>query len=327
MSSKGTVEFGILHTLANFGLVVMDSSYWQKAYSADIAAAVPGYILGGVRYFGLPWCIGTIMGLAAVGLQTNPIWPAFGRALSTDEQNNGLPLAYTALATAGKGGAVAVVILIFMAVTSTTSAQLVAVSSIVSSDVFHTYLKRDATDRQVIRVSHWACIGFAVFSSGFSVMLYYVGISLTWTLYFLGIITCPATVTLPLTVLWKRQTRLAAIASPIAGIVAGLVVWSTTAQAYAGSKLDVTTTGQLLPCLWGTITTAVLPAILSPVLSLALPQPDFEWERFSEIQLIQPSRSTGIDSFKPEAQASSAAASPSASGTASPSTTDPTPSQ
>ncbi|EPQ25824.1 uncharacterized protein PFL1_06691 [Pseudozyma flocculosa PF-1] len=255
MTSKGAVEFGILHTLGNFGLVVMDSSYWQKAYSADIAAAVPGYILGGVLYFGLPWCIGTTMGLAGVGLQAsnNPIWPAVGRALSTDEQNNGLPLAYAALATAGKGGAVAVVVLIFMAVTSTTSAQLIAVSSIVSSDVYHSYVRRNATDAQVIRVSHLACVGFALFASAFSVMLYYVGISLTWTLYFLGIITCPAMVTLPLTVLWKRQTWAAAVVSPIAGILAGLAVWLATAQAYGNGVLDVTTTGELLPCLFAEI--------------------------------------------------------------------------
>ncbi len=93
MTSKGAVEFGILHTLGNFGLVVMDSSYWQKAYSADIAAAVPGYVLGGVLYFGLPWCLGTVMGLAGWSLQTNPIWPAYGRALSATELSSVYPSA------------------------------------------------------------------------------------------------------------------------------------------------------------------------------------------------------------------------------------------
>lgn len=287
MTSKGAVEFGILHTLGNAGLVALDSSYWQKAYSADMAAAVPGYVLGGVLYFGLPWCLGTVMGLAGLSLQTNPIWPAFGRKLSTTEMNAGLPLAYTALAVAGKGGAVAVVILIFMAVTSTTSAQLIAVSSIVSSDVYHTYIRPNATDRQVIRVSHAACIGFAIFASAFSTMLYYIGISLTWTLYFLGLITCPAMVTLPLTVLWKKQTWWAAVISPIVGMVAGIATWLATASAYGNGVLNVTTTGELLPCMWGTIVAAIVPAILSPLISWIRPEPDFNWERFSEIRLIQ----------------------------------------
>lgn len=46
MTSQGAVQFGILHTLGNWALVVMDSSYWQKAFSADMTAAAPGYILG-----------------------------------------------------------------------------------------------------------------------------------------------------------------------------------------------------------------------------------------------------------------------------------------
>lgn len=266
---------------------VMDSSYWQKAYSADIAAAVPGYVLGGVLYFGLPWCLGTVMGLAGLSLQTNPIWPAFGRHLSSKELSDGLPLAYAALAVAGKGGAVAVVILIFMAVTSTTSAQLIAVSSIVSSDVYHTYIRPKATDRQVIRVSHLACIGFAIFASAFSTMLFYVGISLTWTLYFLGLITCPAMITLPLTVLWKKQTWYAATISPVVGMAAGIATWLATASKYGGGVLDVTTTGELLPCMWGTIVAAFVPAILAPLITFIRPDPiDFAWEKFNDIKLI-----------------------------------------
>lgn len=334
MTSKGGVEFGILHTLGNFGLVgkfaalfelpptllhlanpslfpftpsslnfqlfgkiVMDSSYWQKAYSADIAAAVPGYILGGVLYFGLPWCLGTVMGLAGWSLQSNPIWPAFGRQLSNKELSEGLPLAYTALAVAGKGGAVAVVILIFMAVTSTTSAQLIAVSSIVSSDVYHTYIHPKATDKQVIRVSQLSCIGFAIFASAFSTMLFYIGISLTWTFYFLGLITCPAMVTLPLTVLWKKQTWYAATISPVVGMIAGIATWLATASKYGNGVLDVTTTGALLPCMWGTIVAAFVPAILSPFITYLRPDPiDFAWEKFNDIRLIQDDSSSTLSS-------------------------------
>ncbi|KAJ1021853.1 hypothetical protein NDA16_003616 [Ustilago loliicola] len=288
MTSKGGVEFGILHTLGNFGLVVMDSSYRQKAYSADIAAAVPGYVLGGVLYFGLPWCLGTVMGLAGWSLQNNPIWPAFGRQLSNKELSDGLPLAYAALAVAGKGGAVAVVILIFMAVTSTTSAQLIAVSSIISSDVYHTYIRPRASDKQVIRVSQLSCIGFAIFASAFSTMLFYIGISLTWTLYFLGLITCPAMITLPLTVLWKKQTWYAATISPVVGMIAGIATWLATASRYGNGILDVTTTGALLPCMWGTIVAAFVPAILAPLITYVRPDPiDFAWEKFNDIRLIQ----------------------------------------
>jgi Na+/proline symporter len=182
MTSREALAFATVHTLGNFGLVLMDSSYWQKSFSADVTAAAPGYILGGLLYFGIPWGLGTVMGCVGVGLAftDSPYWPVHGRALSTSENNNGLVLPYAALATIGNAGAVAVVIVIFMAVTSTSSAQLVAVSSIVSSDIYHTYINPKATERQIINVSRAACIGFALIGSAVSVGVFYAELSLTW---------------------------------------------------------------------------------------------------------------------------------------------------
>lgn len=124
MSSHGAIAFGTLHTLGNFGLVLLDSSYWQKAFSADVTAAAPGYILGGILYFGIPWALGTVAGCVGLGLDYShsPYWPVKGRTLSMSENNNGLILPYAGLAATGAAGAVAVVIVIFMACTSTLSA-------------------------------------------------------------------------------------------------------------------------------------------------------------------------------------------------------------
>ena len=287
MTAPGALQFGVNHTLGNLGLVIMDSSYWQRAYSADIAAAVPGYIAAGILYFSVPALLGGVVGLAAVGLSAsnNPIWPAAGRALSATELNNGLPLAYTAQAVAGKGGAVATLILIFMAVTSTTSAQLVAVGSIVSSDIFHTYISPNASEKAIIRMTHFGVVLFAVLATVLATVFQVIGLSLIWTLYFLGIIVCPGMVTLALTVLWKKQTWAAAVISPVIGIIGGLATWLATANHYYG-ELTVTSTGELLPCLWGTIVSSVVPALLSPTISYAFPREEFIWERFNDIRLI-----------------------------------------
>ena len=286
MTSPSAVEFGILHTLGNFGLVIMDSSYWQKAYSADHAAAVPGYLTGGVLYFGLPWCLGTVSGVAALALQSHPQWPAFGRALSETEQNAGLILPYAALTVAGNAGAVAVVIVVFMAVTSTMSAELIAVSSIVSSDIYHTYIKPHATGHEVMRVSHGACVAFAVVGCAVSVGVYYAGVSLNWTLYFLGVITCPGMVTLPLTVLWSRQSKLAAILSPLLGLAGGLATWIATAWHYGKGVISVETTGLLMPCLWGTVASAGIPIVSTVLLSVLVPSKPFSWKTFQDIRLV-----------------------------------------
>lgn len=87
---------------------------------------------------------------------------------------------------AGKGGAGAITVITFMAVTSTLSAQVIAVSSIISFDMYRTYIKPRATDRDVIRWSHYGVVFFALFAAAFSTMLHYVGADLNWTLYMLG---------------------------------------------------------------------------------------------------------------------------------------------
>lgn len=48
----------------------------------------------------------------------------------------GLVLPYAAVALLGKGGAVATLLIVFMAVTSATSSELIAVSSIFTYDLF-----------------------------------------------------------------------------------------------------------------------------------------------------------------------------------------------
>jgi Na+/proline symporter len=106
--------------------------------------------------------------------------------MTSTEVNNGLVLPYAAMAIAGKGGAAAVLVITFMAVTSTLSAQVIAVSSIISFDIYRTYIKRDATDADVIRWSHYGVVIFGTIAAAFSTLLHYVGINLGWTLYMLG---------------------------------------------------------------------------------------------------------------------------------------------
>jgi Na+/proline symporter len=106
--------------------------------------------------------------------------------MSSSEISGGLILPYFAITIAGKGGAAGILLITFMAVTSTLSAQVIAVSSIISFDIYRTYINRAATDKDVIRWSHFGVIFFAVFAAAFSTMLHYVGVDLGWTLYMLG---------------------------------------------------------------------------------------------------------------------------------------------
>ncbi|BCR82738.1 sodium:solute symporter family protein [Aspergillus chevalieri] len=283
MTSKSGILFGILHTCSNFGLVIMDTSYFIKSFSATPRAVVPGYAIGGILYFAIPWGLGTVMSSLAIGLESHPSFPTYPRRMTSSEVSGGLVLPYAAIAIAGKGGATAVLLMTFMAVTSTLSAQVIAVSSILSFDVYRLYFKKGASDRDIIRASHLGVIFFAAFAAGFSTMLHYVGIDLGWTLYMLGVVTCPGVFPMVFTVLWKHQSKAAAILSPILGIATGIAVWLGTAHHFYGS-VSVSATGGLLPCVYGTVASAFSPILYSVLITLVKPQ-NYDWSNFRQEKL------------------------------------------
>ncbi|PGH16151.1 hypothetical protein AJ79_01918 [Helicocarpus griseus UAMH5409] len=282
MTSHG-ILFGILHLCANFGLVIMDTSYFVKVFSATPSAVVPGYVVGGIAYFAIPWGLGTLMSSIVIGLENSPLFPTYPRQMTSSEVSSGLVLPYAAITIAGKGGAAAIVLIVFMAVTSTLSAQVVAVSSIISFDIYREYFNRFASDRDVIRWSHYGVVFFALFSAGFSTMLYYVGIDLQWTLYMLGVVTCPGIFPMIFTILWKRQSKAAAIVSPVLGMATGLGVWLGTAHIFGG-EVSVASTGLILPCVYGTVASAFSPILYSVIITLLKPQ-NYDWNDFSKERL------------------------------------------
>lgn len=275
--------FGIIHVLANFGLVIMDTGFFAKAFSAAPQAVVPGYIVGGIAYFGIPWCLGTLMSLSAIALESTERFPTYPRRMSTVEVSNGLVMPYAAIAIAGKGGAVAVLLITFMAVTSTISAQVISVSSIISFDIYRRYFNRDATDRDAIRWSHIGVVFFGLFSAAFSTALYYGKVDLGWTLYMLGVLTCPGIFPTVFTILWKKQSKAAAIISPLLGLATGIAVWLGSASSLYG-EVTVASTGQILPCVYGTVASALSPALYSVVISLVKPD-NYNWADFRNERL------------------------------------------
>lgn len=139
----------------------------------------------------------------------------------------------------------------------------------------------------MIIATHTGVVIFALVATAISIGLWKINLSLNWLLYMLGIITTPGMVPLLLTVLWRGQTKLAAIVAPLSGVVSGITVWLVLSAYYSGTwTVSVSTAGVLQPCMYGTIVASCVPAIVSPVLSLIKPGPRFEWEDLAHIPLV-----------------------------------------
>lgn len=304
--SKDAIIWGLILKFGNLALVVMvsqihegtlqgvsmlfakltcrqDTAFWQKSFATEVKATVPGYNIAALAVFGIPWGLGTVIGLATRAIHDTPIFPTYPGLLTATEVSSGMVMPYTIKALIGDKGIIGFFFLLFMALTSTVSSSMIAVSSILSYDIYKTYLNPKATDKQIVGVSHLTVVIHGVFITGISIALNYGGANMTWIGYLRPIISCPGIIPMILTLFWSRQTRIAAIISPVLGFFSGLAVWLATTK-YMYGHIDITTTSNPYPALYAAIASFFTPALYSVVLSLYKPY-KFDWRVFLRIEL------------------------------------------
>jgi Na+/proline symporter len=232
----------VINIVGNFGTVFCDNGYYNKAIAASPVHALPGYISGGLSWFAIPWLAATTMGLAALALETNPAFPTYPLRMAAADVSAGLVLPNAAVAMLGTGGAAATLLLIFMAVTSAMSAELIAVSSIFTYDIYQSYINPKATGKKLIYMSHTSCVIFAIIMASFSTGLHYIGISMGYLYLMMGVIISGAVLPASLTLLWSRQSWAAATFTPPLALICSLIAWLVTAKREFG-ELSVAATG------------------------------------------------------------------------------------
>ncbi|KIP04085.1 hypothetical protein PHLGIDRAFT_31522 [Phlebiopsis gigantea 11061_1 CR5-6] len=236
MRSKNGLIFGVINVIGNFATVFQDQAYWQRAIASRPASCVKAYLLGGLAWFAIPFMFSTTLGLSAVALRHDPAM----RTLTPADVSAGLPASAAASALLGKGGAAALLVVLFLAVTSATSAELIAVSSILTFDVYKRYINPNATESQILKVSHAGVAFFAVVMGLLGLIFFYIGISMGWLYEFMGVVLGSAVVPIALCVCWKKANKWGCIAGAIVGFCAGVITWLVTTATLNGGVLNVT---------------------------------------------------------------------------------------
>jgi SSS family transporter len=270
MRSKQGAIFFIINIIGNFGTVFLDNGYYNKAIAASLGAALPGYLLGGIAWFAVPFLVATTMGLSAVALESSPSFPIYPDRLSEADVSAGLTIPAAAMALLGSGGAVATLAMVFMACTSAMSAQLISVSSIVTYDLYKSYMNPLASGRRLIYVSHMSVAIFGFGMSAWSVGLYFINISMGYLYAMMGIIISSAVIPGALTLLSKRQSKVAVCFSPPLGFVCSLSTWLVTSKVRFG-VITIETSGSDIPMLAGNVVTLSPPLLFVPILSWIAP--------------------------------------------------------
>ena len=73
-------------------LLTAPEGYYNKAIAASPVHALPGYVMGGLSWFAIPWLAATTMGLAALALESNPVFPSFPSRMADEDVSAGLVL-------------------------------------------------------------------------------------------------------------------------------------------------------------------------------------------------------------------------------------------
>ncbi|KAJ3725059.1 urea transporter [Lentinula guzmanii] len=273
MRSKDGLIFGVINIIGNFATVFQDQAYWQRAIASRPGTTVKAYLLGGLAWFAIPFTFATTLGLSAVALRGDPDM----RPLSAADVSAGLPAAAAAAALMGQAGAAALLVLLFLAVTSATSAELIAVSSLLTYDVFKKYIKPDATDSQLLQMGHYMVGLYGLVMALAGLIFFYIGVSMGWLYTFMGVILGSGVVPIALCVTWSKANKWGCIIGAVLGFFAGLLAWLvTTGTLYAG-VIDVTTTGENYPMLAGNLASIGVGGIIATVTSLIWPD-DFNFD-------------------------------------------------
>lgn len=166
-----------------------------------------------------------------------------------------------------------------MAVTSASSAEFIAVSSIFTYDIYQTYFNPQASGKRLIYMAHLCVVSYAVLLAAFSTALFcklppvyhlhgkhltgsllrhrdFHGLSLpveyvtplfsdklpNLTFQIVGVIISSAVLPATLTLMWKKQNAIAAALSPVLGLASSLIAWLVTAKKESGN-ISVASTG------------------------------------------------------------------------------------
>merc|ERR1712151_78165 len=231
MISSGGLMFGICNIVGNFGTVFIDQSYWQSAIAARPTSAARGYLLGGICWFTIPFSLATSLGLASTALML-PITAA--------EAGSGLVPPAVATYLLGKAGSGLILTMLFMAIVSTGSAESIAVSSLVTYDIYREYINPEATGKQILFVSHIVIVVFGLFMGLFSILLAAMGLNLGWVYLFMGIVIGSSVIPLWNMMTWDKASGTGAVIAAWTGFFLAVVVWLIYGVA-SGGKLSVAT--------------------------------------------------------------------------------------
>lgn len=207
--------------------------------------------------------------------------------ITSAEAGAGLVPPAVATELLGKSGAALILIMLFMAIVSTGSAESIAVSSLVAYDIYREYFNPEATGDQILKVSRIVIVAFGLFMGVFSIALNEMGLNLGWVYLFMGVVIGSAVIPLWNMMTWKKASGTGAVIAAWSGLFLAVIGWLSAAKVQSG-EVNVDTLGTNEVMLSGNLIAILSSGLIHVVWSIFVDPQDYDFEELDKhITLVE----------------------------------------
>jgi hypothetical protein len=231
-----------------------------------------------VCWFAIPFSLATSLGLASTAL----LLP-----ITSEEAGSGLVPPAVASHLLGDSGAILILIMLFMAIVSTGSAESIAVSSLVAYDIYREYINPEATGEQILFVSRTVVVMFGLIMGALSILLFEIGLNLGWVYLFMGVIIGSAVAPMWNMMTWKKASGTGAVIAAWSGLFLALTGWLSAAH-IQGGEITIDTLGTNEVMLSGNLIAIISSAIIHWTYSTFVDPQDYDFSDLNKhITLVE----------------------------------------
>ena len=120
-------------------------------------------------------------------------------------------------------------------------------STLVTYDIYKTYINPKATGTQILFVSRCIVLAFGIFMGVLAIILNQAGVSLGWMYLVMGVLIGSAVIPIANVLLWRKANAVGAIAGCLIGMIAG-ERWGGWARGCSAISSLLACSGSIVEC-------------------------------------------------------------------------------
>lgn len=222
----GGIGFLVVNIIGNLGAVICNQTYWARTIaSKDSKTIVKSFLTAGFCWAPIPIAIASALGLYGLSkiLVVGQTYEYKGIPMMFAEAESIAPL--SAFLILGFVGLICFLIAVVGASISTGAGEIMSIATCIVNDLYIGYIKKDATDKQVLFMSRILLFIIAGLLLALVMFLRYINFPFAGMYQGMGISFSSAVIPVILALAWKKTNRNGVFWAIILGAASGIIYW------------------------------------------------------------------------------------------------------